>query len=102
MQSGKLVDEQDFRVREKSGAMASALVLHNHAQGVWQGSYARQDADEAAGAGLGRHRDGGGTVSETQSVIAVYSTRESPHGCARGLSVLSRHQFCRWQKSRLE
>ena len=89
MQSEKLIDEQDFRVREESGAMASALVLYNHAEDVWQGSDAGQATDAAAGTRLGRHRDGSGTGAEAESLAEVYSTREGAYGCTSRVPVLS-------------
>ena len=87
--SGRLVDEQDFRVGEESVAVAPALVLHGHAQDVWQGFDTRQAADAAAGNGLGQHRDGSGARAKAKSVVEVYSTGESAHGVACGVSVLS-------------
>src|ERR1041384_2336201 len=89
-QSGKLIDEKDFRIRKKSGAVAPALVLHDHAQDVWEGPDAGQATDAAAGTRLGHYRDGGGAGTEAQGVAAVYSARESAHGGARRVSVLSR------------
>ena len=89
MLSGKLVDEQDFRVREEPGAMAPALVLHDHAQDVWQGFDAGQATDAGAGNGLGQHRDGSGARPQAESFAEVYSTGESAHGFARWVSVLS-------------
>src|SRR6185369_14960487 len=76
-QSGKLVDEQDFRVREKSGALASALVLYRDAQDVWEGFDAGQATDATAWPRLGWYRDGSRAGPEAQSFVAVYSTRES-------------------------
>src|SRR5262249_44280252 len=101
-QSGKLIDEQDFRVREKSGAVAPALVLHDHAQDVWKGFDAGQATNATARVGLGQYCDGSRARPEAESFAAVYSTRESADGRARRVSVLSRHQFCRWQKSGFE
>src|SRR5215216_4909474 len=100
--SGKLVDEQDFWNREESGAVAFALVLHHDAQDVWQGFDAGEATDAAAGNGLGRHRDGGGTRAETESLIAVCAVGEGADRRAHRVSVLSGHQFCRWQKSRVD
>jgi len=82
-------DEQDFRVREESGAMAPALVLHDDAQDVWQGSNAGQATDAIAGNGLGQHRDGSGTGAQAESFVEVYSTGEGAHGFACWVSVLS-------------
>ena len=82
-------DEQDFRVREESGAVASALVLHDDAQDVRQGFDARQATDATAGDGLGQHRNGSGTGTQAESFVEVYSTGEGAHGCARWVSVLS-------------
>jgi hypothetical protein len=95
-------DEQDFRVREESGAVAPALVLHHDAQDVWQGSNAGQATDAGARVGLGQHRDGSGAGAKAESFVEVYSTGEGAHGFACRMSVLSRHQFCRWQKSGFE
>ena len=82
-------DEQDFRVREESGAVASALVLHDDAQDVWQGSNAGQATDAAAGNGLGQHRDGSRTGAKAESFAEVYSIGEGAYGFARWVSVLS-------------
>ena len=100
--NGKLVDEQDFRVREESGAVALALVLHHDAQDVWQGFDAGEATDAAAGNGLGQHRDGSRAREESESVVAVYSTREGADCRAHWVSVLSGHQLCRWQKGRFD
>ena len=89
MQSGRSIDEQAFGDREESGAVAFALVLHDHAQDVWQGLDAGQATDAITGNGLGRHRDGGGTRTQAESVVEVYSTGEGAHGVARRVSVLS-------------
>ncbi len=40
-----------------------------------------------------------GLGAEAEGFVAVYSTWEGADSVARRLSVLSRHQFCRWQKS---
>src|ERR1051325_9328038 len=88
-QSGRLIDEQDFRVREESGAVAPALVLHDHAQDVWEGPDAGQATDATAGTRLGHDCDGSRVGSQAESVVAIHSTRESAHGRARRVSVLS-------------
>src|SRR6185369_8931212 len=98
-QNVRVVDEQDLGDREKPGTLAPALVLHGHAQNVWQRPDAGEATDAPAGDGLGRHRDGGGVGPEAQSVAALYSTRESAHCLARWVSVLSGRQFCRGQES---
>ena len=85
----KLIDEQDFRNREESGAVALALVLHHDAQDVWQGFDAGQATDASAGNGLGQHRDGSGPRAEAESVVEIYSTGESSHRFACRVSVLS-------------
>ncbi len=100
--NGKLVDEQDFGDREESGAVALALVLHHDAQDVWQGLDAGEATDAFAGDGLGQHRDGGGARAEAKSLVAVCSAREGADRRARRLSVLSGHQLCRRQKSRID
>ena len=66
--NGKLVDEQDFRDREESGAVALALVLHDDAQNVWQRPDAGEDADACAGFGLGQRWDGSRTGREAARV----------------------------------
>ena len=43
-----------------------------------------------------------GLGTKAESVVAVYSARESADCGACWVSVLSGHQFCRWQKSRIE
>ena len=93
------LDEQDFWNREESGAVALTLVLHRDAQDVWQGFDAGEATDAAAGIGLGQHRYGGRAWAETESVVEVYSAWKGAYCRARRVSVLSRHQLCRRQKS---
>ena len=102
MPNGKLIDEQDFGIREESGAVAPTLVLYHDAQDVWQGFDAGEAADAAAGNGLGQHCDGSRARSEAESVVAVYSAWEGADGRAHWVPVLSGHQFCRWQESRFD
>ncbi len=82
--------------------MAFALVLYDDAQDVWQRPDAGENADARARTGLGQHRDGSRAGEKAESVAQIYSARESANGVAGRLSVLSRYQFCRWQKSWIE
>ena len=50
--------------------------------------------------GVGRDRDGSRSRPETAYLVALHSTRKNPRRGAHRLSFLSRHQFCRGQKSR--
>jgi hypothetical protein len=51
---------------------------------------------------LGQHRHGGRIGPQAQSIAAPHSVGEGAHRGARGLSVLSGHQFCRRQESRID
>ena len=82
--------------------MAPALVLQHDAQDVWQGSDSGKDADARAGDGLGKYRDGGGVGPQTSRLAQIYSVGEGAYRGARWMSVLSGHQFCRWQKRGIE
>ena len=82
--------------------MAPALVLHNDAQDVWQRPDACEDADARAGPGVGKHRDGGRAGQKATRVVAIYPVGKGADRSTSGMSLLSRHQFCRWQKGRLD
>jgi hypothetical protein len=82
--------------------VASALVLRSDAQDVWKRSYACDGADAFAGARVGRHPHGSRSGPEAVNLVALHSTGKNPRRGAHRLSFLSRYQFCRGQKSRLE
>src|SRR5688500_8124520 len=89
--NGKSIDEQDFGIREESGAAALAMVVYHDAQDVRQGFDAGEATDAAGGTDLGQHRDGGRAWPEAESVVAVYSAREGADRRAHWVSVLSGH-----------
>src|SRR5438046_10671819 len=62
-----------FRLGEKAGTVASALVLWSDAQNVRKRSYAGESADALARSGVGRHRHGSSSRPETISLIALHS-----------------------------
>src|SRR4030095_3765741 len=92
----------NFRVREERCSVASTLVLRSDAQDVRKGFYAGEDPDALARSGVGRDRDGSRSRPETTCLVSLHSTWKNPRRGAHRLSVLSRHQFCRGQKSRTE
>ena len=79
--------------------MASALVLRNDAQDVWKGFYPGEDPDAFAQSCVGRHCHGSRSRPKTINLIALQSIGKNPRRSPDRLSVLSRHQFCRGQKS---
>src|SRR4030095_6339573 len=91
-----------FRFGEKTGTVASALVLRRDAQDVWKRFYAGEDPDAFAQACVGRHCHGSRSRPQTIGFVALNSIGKNPRSTPHRLSLLSRHQFCRGQKSRLE
>src|SRR5207244_6622935 len=89
----------NFRLGEKTGAVAFAVVLRSDAQDVRKRSYSGETADARARTRLGRHRHGSRSRPQTASLPALYSIGKNTHRGAHRLSLLNRHQFCRGQKS---
>src|SRR5262245_50917378 len=74
---------------EKSGTVASALVLRRDAQNVRKRSDACEGPDAFAGVGVGRNRNGSRSRSKTSSFVAVHPIRKNPRSGTYRLSVLS-------------
>src|SRR5215470_272493 len=92
----------NFWPGEKSGAVASALVLWGDAQNVRKRPYAGEDTDALARPRLGRHSHGSRGGAKTACFSALLSIGKNPRSRSYRVSVLSRRQFCRGQKSRSE
>ncbi len=95
-------DATNCRSREKSGALAFALVLRSNEEDVWAGSHAGKDPDACAWSGVGQHRHGGRTEQKAACLLALYAVEQSASRITDWLSVLSGHQLCRGQKSRTQ
>src|SRR6266487_122377 len=82
-----------FRLGEKAGTVASALVLRRDAQNVRKRSDAGESADAFARAGVGRRRHGSRSRPQMTCLIALHSIGKSARRGARRLPILNRRQF---------